>query len=162
MCEIEGGFHKTNIVRTSHSPTTFGDKAVEDSTVRGIRGGALGSRLCARYRSFGAVAVTSEEACGKVTQTALIRNDSDKEMNSLQATAVLEVIHHILLWAHHRVTTVRVCRPRIRPRWNAPACENCKANVKWGEECETERKITSERRRKIKKMTNCVPGIAPI
>jgi hypothetical protein len=63
--EIEGGIHKTNIVRTSHSSTTFGDKAAEDSS-----GGALGSRFCARCRSFGAVAVTSE-VYGEVTSKQL-------------------------------------------------------------------------------------------
>ena len=59
MCEIEGGIHKTNVVRTSYTSTTFGDNAADDSTV-------LGSRLCAKCRSFGAAAVTGE-ACGGVT-----------------------------------------------------------------------------------------------
>jgi hypothetical protein len=65
MCEIGRGIHKTNIVHTSHSSTTFGDKAAEDSRV-----GEPGSGLCARCRSFGAVAVTSE-ACGEVTSKQL-------------------------------------------------------------------------------------------
>lgn len=66
MCEIERRFHKTDIVRTSNSFTTLGDKAAEDSTARWIRGGALGSRFCAKYRSLGAIVVTSE-ACGEIT-----------------------------------------------------------------------------------------------
>ena len=65
MREIERGIHKTNIVRTSHSSSTFGDKATEDS-----RGGEPGSGLCARCRSFGAGAVTSE-ACVEVTSNQL-------------------------------------------------------------------------------------------
>jgi hypothetical protein len=56
-------------------------------------------------------------------QRALNRNDSDKGENPPQAT-VLEAPHvqvtsndHILLLAHHRVTTeVRVCRGRDHPR----------------------------------------------
>jgi hypothetical protein len=126
MCEIEGGIHKTKIVRTSHSSTTLVGKAAADS-----RGGVLGSRSCARCRSFGAAAVTSEVWRSHI-KIALIRNDSDKEMNILQVTVVLEVPHHILLWAHRRVTKlVSVCRPRVRPRRCAPACkENCKANVR--------------------------------
>ena len=76
-------------------------------------------------------------------------------MNILQVTVVLEVPHHILLWAHYRVTTpVSVCRPRVRPRRYAPGCENCKAKCQvrppGGDECQTERKITSERKEKDK------------
>lgn len=66
MCEIKKIFHKTDIMRTSHSSTTFGDKEVEDSTARRIGGGVLRSRFCAGYLSFSAVAVTSE-GCGEVT-----------------------------------------------------------------------------------------------
>jgi hypothetical protein len=80
MCEIERGNHKTNTLRTSRSSTTFGDKAVEDSASTGGRGEALGWRLCARCRSCGATAVTSE-TCSEVTsKTALNRDDSDKEI----------------------------------------------------------------------------------
>jgi hypothetical protein len=46
-------------------------------------------------------------------------------MNILQrVTVMFEVTHHILLWAHHRVTTpVSVYRPRVRPKGCAPASE---------------------------------------
>ena len=143
MCEIERVIHKTNIIRTSHSSTTFRGKAAEDS-----RGGEPGSDLCARCRSFGAVAVTSI-VYDEDIKTALIRKDSDKEMNILQVIVVFEVPHHILLWAHHRVTTpVSVCRPRVRPRGCAPACKKIAKQMSGepahGDGCQTERKITSE------------------
>ena len=63
---------------------------------------------------------------------------------------------HILLWAHHRVTTqVRIYRPRIRPRKRAPGCENCKANVRWdrreGTNVKRNEKSRQTGRRKITK-----------
>ena len=56
----------------------------------------------------------------KSYQTALIGSDSDEEANSLQVavTVVVEIPHDILLWAHRRMTAVRVCPawPRVHPR----------------------------------------------
>lgn len=90
--------------------------------MRGVKGGALGWRSCMRCRSFGGGTV-SGEACAQSHQRALNRNDSDKGANPPRAR-VLEVPHvqvssndHILLLAHHRVTTeVRVCGGRNHPR----------------------------------------------
>ena len=122
------------------------------------KSGALGERSFARRRSFGATAVTGE-GCrqSQSHQRALNRNDGDKRMNPPQMMPLVvphvqpTESYHILLLAHHRVTTeVRACRHRNSPRVYAPERKICRTKGQVGppirDECQTERIKKGSRR----------------